>query len=589
MSRLAYFTALALASVSLGAGTDADALKQLMKNDLGAVKAVYASRYAPKAWKEEHFNWDLEAEYEIACWRIQAMESPTTKQFQQVLKGFLDSTRDYHVMVLFYSTESATLPFWVRHAEGRYFISQIDRAKLPEASFPFQTGDEIISFDGRSVAAVVDEVRTLLGDTYLPTDQALASLLLTHRHAMLTPHSGNLLPSVAAIPRGPISIGVRGMGSDRIQYQQLIWDYTAEEISHDTPRVRSAFKSPWTRLQKGPTNITFQEKLMVNPMWTAPVLADEEIPVGYEKSRLPPLGEVIWRYADQLPTPVNADGGQPEVDFDASLYLMPSGKKVGFVRIPHYAGDAPEVATFAKIMGHFEVEADALVIDQLDNPGGGVFYLYALASHLTSQPLATPRHIMTITPEDVLQAKQVMPLLELIETDEQARQMLGDTFFGYPVDFTLARMMLEYHRFLVDEWNAGRWATQPFYIWAVDHINPARTGVFTKPIVVLVNELDFSGGDFFPAILQDNKRALIVGTRTAGAGGYVLGHSYPNLFGVAGFSYTASLALRPDQQPLESLGVTPDQRLEVTAHDLQAGYIDYAASVNKVVESVLAE
>jgi hypothetical protein len=49
----------------------------------------------------------------------------------------------------------------------------------------------------------------------------------------------------------------------------------------------------------------------------------------------------------------------------------------------------------------------------------------------------------------------------------------------------------------------------------VAEILPAKNP-YTKKIVVLINELDFSAAEFLAAILQDNKRATLFGESTGG-------------------------------------------------------------------------
>jgi len=89
--------------------------------------------------------------------------------------------------------------------------------------------------------------------------------------------------------------------------------------------------------------------------------------------------------------------------------------------------------------------------------------------------------------------------------------------------------------------------------------------------------------------MQDNKRALIFGSRTAGAGGYVkMANRDPNELGVKAFTYTGSMAVRIDGEPLESDGVKPDVKYEMTADDLQNGYKGYTKAILSTLDELMA-
>jgi C-terminal processing protease CtpA/Prc len=146
--------------------------------------------------------------------------------------------------------------------------------------------------------------------------------------------------------------------------------------------------------------------------------------------------------------------------------------------------------------------------------------------------------------------------------------------------------MVDYSYKIIQEWAAGRRLTDPLDLYGIDEIVPTRYK-YKKPILVLINELDFSAGDFFPATLQDNGRAKLLGTRTAGAGGYVLRFGFPNLSAIKTFSLTASLAERSDKDPIENLGVTPDVKYEISPEDLEFNYGPYKMKIIENLEEML--
>jgi hypothetical protein len=541
-----------VASASAHAGTYADDLV----GELYAMKSVYSSEYAPAQWKKSYANYDLASSFSAALAAIQANPNLTQKQGREILKSFIYAMKDYHTSISFVSTEIATLPFSVKGTDSKFFIMYIDRNKLPESAFPFHVGDELVNFGGIPTVQAIAQVQAETPANVPSTDKALAEFYLTRRSAARG----------LDVPQGPVTITVKAKGTDAAVDYQMHWDYTPEKVQ---PRGNLGVSDVLHASSENTLHI-------VSPRMDVKVADapsnDNPYDLGARKTFTPDLGTKIWASAD-------ADL------FYAYIYMTADRKLVGYLRLPEY--EAPDygkaVAEFGRDIALFESTTDSMIIDQVNNPGGSVFYLYSLASMLATSPLHTPLHRMSITQADVMEATKAIDQLAAVTSDADAKKLIGvDNTDGYPVSYEFAQFQLGNARFEVSEWNAGRKLSNPYWIGGVDHINPAETH-YTKPILLLVNGLDFSGGDFFPSIMQDNKRVTVMGSRTAGAGGYVVDVPVPNNVDVNAFRCTESIAERINQNPIENLGVTPDVVYQMTENDFQNGYADYVKAIQATV------
>ena len=557
------------------AAEQSSVLKKRVLSDLESIHNMFAVKYAPLFWKQKYLKWDLDQAAKEAKDKINSMAGPSLKDCQIVIRDFFKSACDYHVGVKFFSTESSSLPFMLKGADKRYFVCEVDEASAAAVKFPFNVGDEILQFDRRPVSEVVDELRvSTLGtkNTY-ETDVALTELSLTSRNGM----SGD------SVPKGFALITGRRIGSSEIITVAVPWDYHPEEVKDfseaavQVPQkgVYCGKDTDWNKdFQKEIRRSKFFDKRMMLYAW------DEnrnhpksQHTIGSRNSFVPALGRVVWE-------------NNPASCFDAYIFITATQKRVGYIRIPHYLGGEEEVQEFGYIMNLFQRCTDSLVIDQLNNPGGSIFYMYGLLSTLTNRPLVSPKHHLALTQQEVMTSLQMLPYISQVRDDATAKQVLGNSMDGYNIDYEFVCVLRRFCNFVIDQWNKGNLYTDLTHIFGVDTIRPHPSYRYTKPILVLINSLDFSGGDFFPSILQDNKRAIIMGTRTAGAGGFVLQTSFPNHSGIQGVGFTGSLAERINGKPLENLGVEPDIKYSLTPEDLQFGYGRYVAEILRVVNSM---
>ena len=538
---------------------------QNMLNFFDGIVETFHATYAPESWKEQEFGVTIDSVASQIREEI-SVNNPGTKEFQIYLKRFFDAFKDYHVYYDFISTEAASLPFGAMHIDGKVYLTSIDRSKLSENFFPFKTGDEIVSFGGRPTIDVLTDLYKQITIGNESTSMSLAALSLTVRKGS----------EGIKVPQGPILISIKPFDGDEIFSRQLIWDYTPEVIS--TNNISDEILELKAKVKSKLKSIN----LFLSPFAHKMSRGHTSFNIGARSSYIPPLGEKQWE----------TDMSSP---FHAYIYENQDGKQIGYIRIPAYFHsfypDNILAAEFASIIELMQTQTEALVIDQINNPGGSVFYLYTLVSMLTNQAFDTPQHRMKITQTDVRASLDDLEFLETLKTNQDVWAKLGTDISGYPVDMTFVWMYRNFCRFIVDQWSQGKHLTDPYHLYGVDYINPYPYPEkrYSKPILLLVNELDFSGGDFFPAILQDNGRATLLGVTTAGAGGYVGTNSVLNRFGLDYFTTTGSIAFRIGGNPIENLGVSPDIDYRISPSDLHSNFSSYAEKINLGINNLLSE
>ena len=512
--------------------------REMMIQQLEAIKTIFESKYAPHDWKQSSYGWDLELELQRAKDTILSLKKPSVKDFQRTIRNFLQSTRDFHVQVQFCSTAKAMLPISICGVDSRYFITYIDRDHMPLEIYPIEVGDELLELDGKSICKVIKELSEMeLSHEDSTTNTALVEHLFSCREGRWG----------VEVPHGPVIFTVQSQKTQRISSYQILWDHIPELIRGAKPLS-----------EERTTSLKMGYSLMAHPCFgldrhhESPERVEPRT-IGSRLSFLPPLGTVIWESATENP-------------FQAYIALDSNLHRIGFIRIPSYLATEADAEAFAEIMQQFENETDLLVIDQLNNCGGINMFCYTLLSMLTERPLVTPLHRLSIAQDDVLGAYTALAELR-VNTTEEAQMVLGKTICGYPVTRQLVDFYLQLQRFIILQWKQGK--------------------RLTDPIFLLMNGLCFSAADLFPAVLQDNHRAILFGEKTAGASGAIGRIYFPNALGIEWISFTTTIAERRDS-PIEGVGITPDVPCAFTIRDLRENYIDYMNALQKTIDTMLA-
>ncbi len=142
--------ALALAG-SLGAAlTEAQRVQ-----DFQALAAIFAKSYAPANWKILALGVNI---FETGPWLARVRAAKNDLEHAKILMEYAGSLQDSHTQVTMLSNYYADLGFYCDVYDGKAIIDSIDRFLLPSSDYPFRSGDEFVSVDGRPPLDVAREL-----------------------------------------------------------------------------------------------------------------------------------------------------------------------------------------------------------------------------------------------------------------------------------------------------------------------------------------------------------------------------------------------------------------------------------------------
>jgi C-terminal processing protease CtpA/Prc len=266
----------------------------------------------------------------------------------------------------------------------------------------------------------------------------------------------------------------------------------------------------------------------------------------------------------------------------AALYKY-QGKTVLLVReAAYYQEDfKPEVylKAYQALLDEYQDIADVLVLDQTHNPGGSYcseFYnIFARDNDVQSaEILNTDRKWIN----------------ELKVTDSELSKDPNSPKF-----FTEA-LVAAWGRSVEKAYDANLPLSEAIPLFSGTMFAQKQKMNWTKPMLVLIDELAGSCGDMFPMLVKANKRAKLFGQTTMGLGGNVEEVGYLTNSRIP-ISMTRGLffAYNPNAQPtdadfVENNGVTPDIPYEHTVADFRAGFVNYVKTFSdRALEALAAE
>ncbi len=517
--------------------------------DAQTLISLIAHRYAPLTWKEEHLGISFEALSEELL--VAAESQGSDEDFYAAMIGFIAGFSDVHMSMTIPSSQSKWLGFETDSFDGEVVISGISRRELSRSDFPFDVGDRLVSIDGIAAEEIRDAMAQYRRFGNASTEERLfASWIVSRRQAQI--------PHMPEHDTAWVVIQSRKSGSQR------------------------KVAMPW--IEQGRA--------------LAPVQTDAGLSRAVAGEILSPEGEVMENPLDRMRR-LTIDGdlmGAMIGDFRPFFPLWEGfevrssqpffsgiatigGRKIGFLRIHTWMPMNPmaNVEFLAKTIPAFEAETDALIIDQTGNGGGNLCYLEAVTAFFAREPIEKMLFRIRANRNWLVIFESYLPHVEPGSEDER---LVNDIVSG------IRRAMM-----------TGKPLTDPFPLCSggltVDAARDEKgeTYLYTKPILLLINELDASAADVFPAVMQDAGRAVLMGSRTMGAGGNVVG---VGPFGHSDISVrlTESLMWRSkavsDGQGgktnyIENIGVTPDIPYDFGLEDYLEHYSTFRDTVDAAV------
>jgi hypothetical protein len=551
--------------------------------DFEYLSALYAKNYGPATWKIEALGFNL---FETEGWLKRVRAAKSDLEHMQVLIEYVASLQDTHTHLTMSSGFLATLGFRTDLYDGKVLIELIDRSSLPVARFPFVIGDELVSIDSRPALDVGRELSRNVG-----WGNPRATLRWAVRNIAFRPQYN--YPLAVNLPDESVVVVRRQSGN--LETYRIRWIKTGTPIrdlgSAPSPGMLSSgigFAQTPEQDEENPLKTErpafwkvyyeLQQYAVPADRVAATVRGDDGLEIKIDMVR--GYGNVtpIWG----LPEGFQVRAGRNPSDFMFTGTYVRDGLRIGFLRLRNFGFDSPaQLNQLAAEIQFMNANTDGLVIDVMRNTGGSG------CAVVNTMGLLVPGSF-------VINGTSLRPRPDMIRAYDD---MIAEARANQSPTYVIESMEFE-RSLLLGALENGRGMTGPIPVCAFDFTVRSSPNAYTKPAILLIDDFSTSAGDLFPAAFQDNNRGKLVGMRTNGAGGSIVGPYY-SPWSMSPTTMTQSLGIRsttrtvdgfPENPFIENVGVRPDIELDyMTSENLrQNGRPFVDAFTNIIVNEIRA-
>ena len=463
------------------AAMDAPSLQTLTpsqkESDFRFLASLYATYYAPYEWKKQLLGFDL---LNIQSWLNRVAATTTDLDFYEICVEYVASLNDTHDHFTLPSDFVARLPITADVYDGKVLIETINRTSLPEATYPFQIGDEIVSVDGKSVEQLLTDFAKYAAYANPISTRRLAATRIISRVQSLMPHAPDVGDNATVVVRRQ---------SGATETYTIAWQKTGTPLE-----VGPLAKKPPVSASSSTTDYT---RLLEETRWSG---------VGEQGSLTGVLnfGSRNPIFINGLPSTFTRRLGGSSADFFYSGTFKYEDLTLGYIRIPNYAPPSSTVASqqFQAEIDFMTSNTDGLIIDEMRNTGGSLCFGEDIATRLIPYTFqATGFQLRAFWTR----------MLGFFNAYVAARDG------GAPADVVTQYQLL--YNALASANASLRGLTEPVPLCTSSLTRNAAVGAYRKPLMLLIDEFTISTADSVANMIQSSGRGVLYGMRTNGAGG----------------------------------------------------------------------
>ncbi|WP_394835453.1 S41 family peptidase [Pendulispora rubella] len=541
---------------SVGSGSEAvrPITQAEARADFDQIVSSFRGLYGALTRKEARYGFQFDAL--AAQYRTRIDGAHSEAEYRRIFEEFIARFKDAHVSL------SANLVSDDAHAFGLPFrvMPVGDTFVVYEAAQggTVHVGDELLSIDGRSATDLTNSFLPLIGIANPLAARHFAANHLTSRPVYA---SEGLQANARAQVRLRNDAGVE-------REEAVTWQ--------ETPRLLPAVPAAPVAGAGGPRAAMAVSRVAADVTRAELSKLGDRVPffmTDAVRASLGVAGEVAPSRAALARFGLTPQQGAA-IHFFATTYSL-GQKKVLLVRLPSYMQGDAQLNYLRALFSEQQPRVDALVFDQTHNPGGSLGFAQDVVS------LLAPRRVNGFVQK--MHADRLW-----IQTFAKAAK---DTRDANPADPTAAIYEGRAH-----DIDAAYSANQPLSIPIP--LSPEPTlepdaAHWTKPILLLADELSVSCADIVPLLLKANGLATLFGQTTMGGGGNVEEvatltntQAVLNLSRGLGTVYDPN-GQYPESNIIEDNGVAPDVAYSHTLADFRAGYIGYVRAFNAALAARL--